>query len=307
MPAAEKFDMKLEPKLRKVLDAFGYELREPPPPYTRLEAVGEGVRVTLYESGKLLLQGKRADEVRGELAAFELLSPGIGAKAVIAAAPGKAVATTAAIEPMIGTDEAGKGDYFGPLVVAAVFADGPTWERLRALGARDSKTIGDGPVRKLAAEVRRTALCEVISIGPEKYNQLYEKFLNVNKLLAWAHARAIENLLERCPSCVRVLTDQFASDARVVTSALMERGKKIRYEQRPRAEEDIVVASASILARAEFLDRLAALGEKFGMPLEKGASAKVELCAKVFVAKHGKEHLPEVAKMHFQTTTRVLA
>ena len=114
------------------------------------------------------------------------------------------------------------------------------------------------------------------------------------------------DMLERCPTCARVLTDQFAADPRTVTSALMERGRKIRYEQRPRAEEDVVVAAASILARAEFLDRLAALGERFGTTLEKGASAKVELCARAFVAKQGKEKLPEVAKMHFQTTGRVL-
>jgi ribonuclease HIII len=293
MPGADKFDLALEPKLRKVLDALGYPLREPPPPYTRLEAAGEGIRVTLYESGKLLLQGKRADEVRGELAAFELL----GAPKAAAAAPAGA---------LIGTDEAGKGDYFGPLVVAAAHVDERAWAELRALGVRDSKEIGDAPVRKMAAEVKRRIPWEVVAIGPAKYNELYKTFANVNKLLAWAHARAIENLLERCPTCTRVLTDQFASNPDVVRSALLERGKKVKYEQRPRAEEETAVAAASVIARAEFLDKLKDLSDRFGILLEKGASARVEACGRAFVAKHGKEKLGEVAKLHFQTTGRVL-
>lgn len=289
----EAFDLSLEPKLRKALDAYGYGLREPPPPHARLEAVGDGVRVTLYASGKLLIQGKRAAEVRDELAAFELLGPPLAAPAP----PG----------PLMGTDEAGKGDYFGPLVAAAVYVDDARWAHLRALGVRDSKTIGDSAVRRLAAEVRRAAPHAVVSIGPKRYNDLYESFRNVNKLLAWAHARAIEDLLEGCPTCERVLTDQFAADPAVVRRALMERGRRIRYEQRPRAEEEMAVAAASVLARADFLERLERLSAEFGMTLEKGASARVEQCARAFVAKWGKERLGEVAKLHFQTTGRVVA
>ncbi|HVY61809.1 MAG TPA: ribonuclease HIII [Planctomycetota bacterium] len=293
----EKFDLKLEPKLLKVVDALGYELRQPPPPYSRFEAAGEGVRITLYESGKLVIQGKRADEVRAELAAFELL----GAAAAAAAAKAPAGA-------LIGTDEAGKGDYFGPLVAAAVHVDERRWAELRELGVRDSKTIADAVVKKLALEVKRRCPWDVVAIGPAKYNELYEgKFRNVNKLLAWAHARAIENLLERCPDCPRVLTDQFASDVNVVKSALLERGRKVVYEQRPRAEEETAVAAASIVARAEFLEKLSDLSDRFGILLEKGASARVEACARAFVAKWGRERLGEVAKLHFQTTARVLA
>src|SRR5947209_7713639 len=142
----EKLDLALEPKLRKVLDALGYELLTPPPPHARLEAKGDGIRVTLYESGKLLLQGKRADEVRAELAAFELFAPP-GPRGGGAAAGGSGGGKAAAAPgPLIGTDEAGKGDYFGPLVVAAAYVDERSWGELRALGVRDSKTIGDAPI-----------------------------------------------------------------------------------------------------------------------------------------------------------------
>lgn len=291
---AEPFDLAREPRLREVLDAFGYTLREPPPPHARLEAVGEGIRVTLYSSGKLLLQGKRAREVRGELEAMGLL----GARAAPAESPPG---------PLIGTDETGKGDYFGPLVVAAAFVDERSWAALRTLGVRDSKLLSDPFVHKIEAEVKRLCPHEIVVVAPPRYNELYDKFGNLNHLLAWGHARAIESLLERVPDCPRVLTDQFAADPRVVESALLERGRKVKLEQRPRAEEETAVAAASVLARGEFLKRLAAMSDRSGIVLEKGAGDRVIAAARRYVERHGKEKLGEVAKLHFQTTTRVLA
>jgi ribonuclease HIII len=294
------FDLAREARLRQVLDAYGYALREPPPPYARLEAAGEGVRLTLYASGKLLLQGKRAREVQGELAAFGLLDP-LPAGAAAGAGGGAA----APPPPLIGSDETGKGDYFGPLVVAAAYVDPGSWAALRSLGVRDSKKVTDASVHKLAERVAQIAPHEIVSISPARYNELYEKFGSLNRLLAWAHARAIENLLARVP-CERVLVDQFASDPGVVERALLERGRRVRLEQRPRAEEETAVAAASVLARAEFLKKLAELSDRSGIVLEKGASSRVVEAARRFVARHGKEKLREVAKLHFQSTAQVL-
>ena len=298
-PPALPFDLRKEPRLREILDALGYPLREPPPPHARLEAAGEGVRVTLYASGKLLLQGKRAHEVLGEIAAFGLVeAPGVVRKP----SPGEEKRS----EALIGSDEAGKGDFFGPLVVAAVFVDATTRPRLRALGVRDSKTLSAQQIDRLAAEIERLAPHEVISIGPERYNEMYAKIQNLNHLLAWAHARAIENLLERVP-CDRVLTDQFAADPRVLSRALFERGKKVRLVQRPRAEEETAVAAASILARADFVKKIEELSDRSGIVLVKGASDRVVAAGRAFVEKHGKERLGEVAKLHFKTTAEVLS
>jgi ribonuclease HIII len=287
------FDLEKEARLREVLDAYGYPLREPPPPHARLEAVGEGIRVTLYDSGKLLLQGKRAREVLSELAAFGLVS---GPESAPAAAPA----------PLVGSDEAGKGDYLGPLVVAAAYVDRAAWGPLRALGVRDSKTLTDARVYEIAPAVARLAPHEIVTIMPPRYNELYAKMGNLDKLLAWAHARAIESLLERVP-CDRVLTDQFAADPRVLTSALFERGRKVRFEQRPRAEEETAVAAASVLAREEFLKRLAELSDRSGIVLEKGAGDRVIAAARRFVERYGRARLGEVAKLHFRTTAKVLA
>lgn len=204
----------------------------------------------------------------------------------------------------IGTDESGKGDYFGPLVAAGFFlADGQE-EVVRALGVRDSKTLSDRRCRAIAETLRGAYPHSVVSIGPEKYNELYAKMRNLNRLLAWGHARVIENILERVP-CGRAVTDQFG-DAKYVLNALLKKGRAIELIQRPRGEEDAAVAAASILARAEFLARLEALGREWGMDLPKGAGPPVEQAAAAFVRRHGREALARVAKTHFKTTERVL-
>ncbi|MEQ1822100.1 MAG: ribonuclease HIII [Fimbriimonadaceae bacterium] len=201
----------------------------------------------------------------------------------------------------IGVDESGKGDYFGPLVIAACFV-GP--EHLAELdGVKDSKKLTDPVALKLAAKIKAVCPYEVIAIGPAKYNELYAKFQNLNKLLAWGHARAIENVLEKRP-CDLVISDQFADPAGLKRQ-LFERGKQIKLESRVRAESDIAVAAASILARAEFLYRLRRLGEEIGMELPKGASSQVIEAGKRVFAKSGQEGLAKVAKLHFKTTLSV--
>ena len=141
-------------------------------------------------------------------------------------------------------------------------------------------------------------------IGPEKYNELYAKFRNLNKLLAWGHARVIENILERI-DCSKAVTDQFG-DERFVLNALMQKGRAITLVQRPRGEEDVAVASASILARAEFVRRMEELSAQWGVELHKGAGPPVEAAAAAFLRRHGAAALPQVAKMHFKITERVL-
>ncbi|MBX7134541.1 MAG: ribonuclease HIII [Fimbriimonadaceae bacterium] len=200
----------------------------------------------------------------------------------------------------IGVDESGKGDYFGPLVVAACFV-GP--EHIAELdGVKDSKKLTDKQSHAIAAKIRATCPHSIIAIGPAKYNELYTKFANLNKLLAWGHARAIENVLELRP-CSLVISDQFADPAGLKRQ-LFAKGKEVTLESRVRAEADIAVAAASILARAEFLRRLERLGLDFGIELPKGAGNVIPT-AKRFVEKYGREKLGEVAKLHFKTTLAV--
>ncbi len=207
-------------------------------------------------------------------------------------------------QPRIGIDESGKGDYFGPLVIAAAYVDAKIEPDLRLLNVRDSKKIADGRILELARDIKLLCPHALIAIGPRKYNELYAKIRNLNRLLAWGHARALENLLEQVP-CHIAIADQFG-DERFVLNALMEKGRQIRLVQQPRAEGDLAVAAASILARAEFLIRLDRLSHDIGTALPKGASPAVELAGKMVMKKRGREGLETVAKLHFKTTRAVL-
>jgi ribonuclease HIII len=204
----------------------------------------------------------------------------------------------------IGTDESGKGDYFGPLVVAGFFLPEGQEKILRELGVKDSKKTSDNRAREVAGLLRRGYTHSVVAIGPEKYNQLYERLRNLNRLLAWGHARAIENiLLEK--NCRLAVTDQFGDKA-FVLEALMSKGQKIELIQKPRAEEDTAVAAASLLARAEFLKRLHFLSQEVGIELPKGASTLVEEAAVKLIRRYGPEVLGRTAKVHFKMTARIL-
>jgi ribonuclease HIII len=205
----------------------------------------------------------------------------------------------------IGSDESGKGDYFGPLVVGAVFLPDGQEAVLRELGVKDSKRTSDNRCRELAEVIKRGYKHSVVAIGPERYNELYEKLLNLNRILAWAHARAIENILAEVP-CRLAITDQFG-DKGYVLNALMKKGQTIELVQKPKAEEDMAVAAASILARAEFLKRLYFLSKEMGVELPKGASAMVEEAGLRLVKLHGRDILDRAAKKHFKITGRVLA
>ncbi len=205
----------------------------------------------------------------------------------------------------IGIDESGKGDYFGPLVIAAVFVNTVTQDELALMRVRDSKKISDGRILDMAPDIKAICPHSIVAIGPQKYNELYAKIKNLNRLLAWGHARALENLLDKV-SCGRAIADQFG-DERLILTALQAKGRTIVLEQRPKAESDIAVAAASILARAEFLIRLTRLSDEVGTMLPKGASSTVELAARMVMKKHGQERLRDVAKLHFKTTQAVLA
>ncbi len=206
-------------------------------------------------------------------------------------------------EGRIGVDESGKGDFFGPLVIAACYV-GP--EHLAELeGVKDSKKLTDPIALRLAEKIKLVCPHAIIAIGPAKYNELYQQFRNLNNLLAWGHARAIENVLEVQPATL-VISDQFSHGGAAVKRALFEKGKNVEFRSMVRAEADIAVAAASILARAEFLRRLKRLSQEYGIDLPKGATNVIPT-GKRFVAEHGAAALPQVAKMHFKTSAQVLA
>jgi ribonuclease HIII len=293
-----KIDAAQAEKLRGLLEAKGFAFREVP--YALWGAQKLKVTVNAYQSGKLLVQGKGAKE----LVEFTI-EPEITGVAKLGY---DEVHNPEMFTPHAGVDESGKGDFFGPLVIAGVYTDGDLPRQLLDLGVKDSKLItSDKRALEVADAIKECVSLDrfnVITIGPEKYNALYAKFANLNRLLAWGHATVIENLLTRWPACPRALSDKFAHES-LIQRALKERGKGIKLEQRTKAESDIAVAAASVLARAAFLTRLKFLGEKLGVVLPKGASAQVKAVAREIFQKHGAEGLKSVCKFHFKTFAEV--
>jgi ribonuclease HIII len=200
-------------------------------------------------------------------------------------------------------DEAGKGDFFGPLGIAAVYADGEGIKTMLQMKVRDSKRISDEEIAKLAKKIRASFPYTVIRLFPQKYNELHRKFKNLNRLLAWAHASALGDLVAKT-GCHEALLDQFA-EKYVMENALKQKKLEVHLEQKTHGEEDLVVAAASILARAGFLEGMDTLSEEYGMELPKGANSKVIEVGQKLAAKFGKEVLEKVAKTHFKTMSEI--
>lgn len=287
--------------LRAHLKEHSFRPREVP--YARFAGEKDKLNVVFYESGKLVVQGKGTQEFIEFALEPEILKQArLGYETVL---------NPDLLLPRLGVDESGKGDFFGPLCVAGVYVNGSVVKAWQDAGVRDSKNISsDKRISDLADLIRKTPACvaSVVPIGNEAYNRLYAKMRSVNTLLAWGHARVIENLMglrhRMNPPPVRAISDQFASSKDTVAKALMSLGREIDLVQRHKAEEDLAVAAASILARDEFVKRLAALEKQFEMKLPKGASAAVDAAAKEFITRHGAANLPRVSKMHFRTALR---
>ena len=287
--------------LKNYLQQHHFEFREVP--YANFAAANGKVNLVFYESGKLVIQGKGTQEFIEFILEPEILKEArLGYEAVL---------NPELLLPRLGVDESGKGDFFGPLCVAGVYVNQSVVHAWKDSGIRDSKHIGsDKRISDLAEIIRKTPGCvhNVVTIGNEAYNRLYTKMRSVNTLLAWGHARVIENLMGQKhrmePPPVRAISDQFASKKETVSKALMSLGRSIELVQKHRAEEDLAVAAASILARDEFVKRLAKLEKQFDRKFPKGASAAVDAAAKEFVEKDGAQNLPKVAKMHFRTAFR---
>lgn len=272
-------------------------------PYARFAFESDKCNVVFYESGKLVVQGKGTQEFIEFVLEPEVLKEAkLGYETVL---------NPDLLLPRFGVDESGKGDFFGPLCIAGAYVNESVIAAWKDKGIRDSKNISsDKRIHELADLIRKTPGCVVdtVTIGNEAYNRLYGRMKSVNAMLAWGHARVIENLMgkryQMNPMPVRAISDQFAASKAVIEKALMTEGRQIELVQRHKAEEDIAVAAASILARDEFVKGIAKLEQQFQMKFPKGASAAVDAAAKQFVETRGAEELAKVSKLHFRTALR---
>lgn len=285
----------LAPKMMQDLTDQGFELSKPA--YTLFSAKKKGVSCTLYSSGKLTVQGKEMKEFIEFYLEPQILKS-------FTYTYNDVEDNTLDKTGRIGIDESGKGDFFGPLCVAGVFAEGDEVARLKSLGVRDSKTLSESSILKIGDSIRKHFTHQIVKINPAKYNELITQFHNLNRLLAWGHATAIEQLVEKT-SCNKVIIDQFA-DEHVVITALKRKKLQLDLTQRHRGEEDLVVAAASILARQAFVEAIKKMEKDYGQEFPKGASSKTISAGRAFLRKHGRESLGLVGKLHFKTLDSIL-
>jgi len=288
-----KFD-----SLKAFLKKKGYSFEDRPHQF--FLARNKGMVLNLYENGKIVFQGNDAQE---KIEVMDFLNS-INAEEVVKAENKYPLLEIR--ETRIGTDEAGKGDYFGPLVIAGVLANENQIKIFEELGVKDSKNLSDLSIRNYATKIKDLLgkdQFSIIAIKPAKYNQLHESMKNVNRILAWGHARAIENLLEKNTDCQLAVADQFG-DQSYIEDALMKHGRNIKIIQTPKAERELSVAAASILARNEFVRAMDQMGRNYSFQFPKGATNVIPAAEK-FVKKFGSKALDEVAKIHFKTTLKL--
>ena len=294
-------------------------------PYSLWSIEGDHFNATLYAKEKhgrrkLCVQGSKAEDF-----VLFVLEPNVLGAATLGY---ENVLDPEKLAPHGGSDESGKGDYFGPLVVCCAYVDeavaaaidGFTYftrndQRVK-LEVKDCKQMSDAQVLEAGRQLR--ALLgpngyAVVKLGPAAYNRLYAKMKNINRMLAWAHGTAIEELLEKKPGVGRVVVDQFAPTEATIRRALKTRGRAATIEQRHKAESDLAVAVASVIARELFLRAIQDMTQEVfgacsGQKVPAGSSdPRVRELAEEMVRKNGPVWLMNHCKAHFQTTDKVLA
>ena len=300
-----ELDGEKQAALLKVMREGNYKPRKVPYAIESIE--GDHFNATLYEkekhgARKLCVQGSKAAEfVEFVLEPLVLGAASLGYEDVV---------DPESVQPHAGSDESGKGDYFGPLVVCAAYIDPSIAGRMREMGVRDCKAMTDKAVLETGEALRRLlgeSGYALLVLRPSAYNRLYAKMKNINRMLAWAHATAIEELLAKKPGCGRVVVDQFAPTERTILSALKPLGRAAEIVQRHKAESDLAVAAASVIAREKFL-RSIREADPSGSPLPAGSSdPRVAETAVEKVRACGPVWLMNNAKAHFSITDRVLA
>ena len=205
----------------------------------------------------------------------------------------------------IGTDESGKGDYFGPLVVAAVYVDEKTTLELEDAGVKDSKLITDYNIKIIESKIKRIIgnKFEIVQINPEKYNKLYDSFNNLNKIMGWAHSKAIENLIEKI-NCPNVISDKFGNE-KLIKDELKKKNINLNLYQTPKAERYTAVAAASILARAKVVDWFNTKSMEVGFQIPKGGGALVNISANRVLNQCDDNYLMKMIKFHFKNSQSI--
>ncbi len=280
------FDIGNEPTLKASLKKSGFEFSTVNHAFWKAKRAG--LNITFYKSGKLVIQGNGAVEFARSF--LDISDQNQGLEHITK------------LNAWVGSDEAGKGDFFGPLVVAAVYVNKQNIRDLVLLQVQDSKKMTDNKIQYIAESIKQNFNYAVKIIEPEKYNRIYLRFANLNRLLAHAHGEVITQLITKF-NCDAVLIDKFGNEALLKNE--LKLGVRTKLVQLERAEINPAVAAAAIIARSCFVDGINRLSQKYQIELPKGASEQVISAGKKFIQIHGQNTLKKVAKLHFKTVQKL--
>lgn len=286
---------------QKMIEYYKDKKRDKVIPYVVFQAEEEDTVITMYESGKVMFQGKSADV---DAAMWGVALENTKEKQEEAKKVDEKYYNTNAV----GSDEVGTGDYFGPIVVTATYVKKEDIPYLESLGVGDSKKIDDSKILKIAPEIAKRVKYRSIILSNKEYNEKYAKDINMNKIKAIMHNKVLYQLMvEEKPEVDYIIVDEFAREARYY-----EYLRDVRDVQRgitfiTKAEDkNLAVASGSIISRYIFLKEFDKLCDSIHIPLPKGAGKDVDTIGEEVVEKYGKDKLKEIAKFNFKNTDRIL-
>ena len=283
--------IRVDNETKKLMNNF-YEpmKREKTPPYAIFQADTGDTIVTLYESGKAMFQGVSADiessmweNIKNNKEDIEYFTDDI---------PKKEIKKEEINLPLdissVGSDEVGTGDYYGPIVVTASFVSKDNIPFLTELGVKDSKKLSDEQILKIVPKIIKKIPYKTIMLSNKEYNEKYGKDMNMNKIKAILHNKALPeksyyNHLSDVPNPLKGIT--------FITKA---------------EDKCLSVAVSSLISRYIFIKEIDKLGDKYGIFLPKGANYYVEDVGIKLVEKYGKDVLKNIAKLNFSNTERIL-
>lgn len=286
---------------QKMIEYYKDKKRDKVIPYVVFQAEEEDTVITMYESGKVMFQGKSADV---DAAMWGVALENTKEKQEENKKNDEKYYNTNAV----GSDEVGTGDYFGPIVVTATYVKKEDIPYLESLGVGDSKKIDDSKILKIAPEIAKRVKYRSVILSNKEYNEKYTKEINMNKIKAIMHNKVLYQLIqEERPSVDYIIVDEFAREARYY-----EYLRDVKEVQRgitfiTKAEDkNLAVAAGSIISRYIFLKEFDKLCDSIHIPLPKGAGKDVDTIGEEVVEKYGKDKLKEIAKLNFKNTDRIL-
>lgn len=297
----------LEPQLKQLIDQYQSAEVTRKGNGIRFAAKLSDVSITVYKSGKVLFQGGGATREASKFGEV-ITTKNKSSKLVTGKHNQFSLPKNLAIQSVIGSDETGTGDFFGPVTVAACFVPADKIPLIQELGARDSKQITDDIIRRIAPDIEKAVIHSVLVVPNEKYNAIQQQGFSQGKIKALLHNQALKHVLRKMDDTNfdHILIDQFA-EPRVYYNYLKDEQEVVRERVLFATKAEglhISVAAASILARFAFLKAMDQLSEDIGFIIPKGAGKKVDEVAAKILLKYGEQRLATVTKKHFANTEK---